>query len=314
MRIVILTISDKHNDKYDNSKVVKEGGYCIAGFEVGHPDSWIRLLGKHDHYKITNEEAVYDNGVMCQPLDIIEVEAYPVDQNFIYVCRSSWRPKGNVYDIFANYPESLLSVQPENYYVIGKFQYIDHMSMEELLSEYYEESGGRLFGSSSNWLTVRQAEENKKSLQMIKVSNLELYPIEQRYGKDEYSSHYRARFDYNGFTYENITVTDPEYAADLNDYMNLSFGDTYLVVSLGERYYGKHYKLIAKIFDVVYTIENNFLKYFHAFRDCVYLQRYNNITRDLYQTMIKKGMKPCQECNNRIGVDRDGFMFDLPFQ
>lgn len=51
MRVIILTRSDKHY----NPTV---GGYCIAGIDYDHRNRWVRLLGRLDHMKITNTEAV----------------------------------------------------------------------------------------------------------------------------------------------------------------------------------------------------------------------------------------------------------------
>ena len=105
------------------------------------------------------------------------------------------------------------------------------------------------------------------------------------------------------------SVTDPDYAAELTDFDRLSFGDTFMIVSLGElyerEYQGRtlrdHFKIVAKIFETVYTIPNNRLGYFHAFKDCRYLERYrNSLQRALWQEMEAEGKQPCPTCMGRL--------------
>ena len=87
--------------------------------------------------------------------------------------------------------------------------------------------------------------------------------ILKKYQDDGYQAHYRAKFDYNGVHYEDISVTDPDYDAARTEYAGLVFGETYIIVSIGEEFNDRHYKIIAKIFELVYTIENNRFKLFH---------------------------------------------------
>ena len=283
MKLVILAVSDKHKEDVS-------GGYCVAGIQYDFPHKWVRLVGKHDSFKLTNSEAVYKNGerrgTLCQPLDIVEVEASLVDLGFLN--------RG----ILKGYPTNLLYVQPENYYIHRELHFLRKMSIEELLNIVPLEMSDEVLGSDRHFLTLEEAVKLKKSLTIVKVDNLELYPQRSFYN-GRYKEHYKARFTYKGKTYENISVTDPEYAAGLTDYSELTFGDTYLVMSIGEEFRNCHYKIIARIFEVVYTIENNNLKYFHAYRDCKYLARYNTVIRDLYGNLVRKNLIPCQACESR---------------
>lgn len=300
-QVVVLTISDKHNDKYDNSVTEKEGGYCVAGFEIGTPGKWIRLIGAHDHFKITNAEAVYQDGTLCQPLDVIEVDTIEVTEEFWNMGNAhGWGPDGDPMRYFEEYSHNLLEIQTENYYAAGKFRFIRKMSVEELLTSYSASNAPYIFGDTKGSLSVDDAKTQGHSLCFIKVEHLELEPRLKHGSTTEYKSHYKASFDYNGNRYENITVTDPDYAAELTDFDGLIFGDTYLVVSLGEEFNSRHYKLIAKIFEVSYTIENNTLNYFHAFRDCPYLKKYDHVCRDLYDNLIRQNKKQCVECGKRL--------------
>lgn len=149
-------------------------------------------------------------------------------------------------------------------------------------------------------VSVDEAMRNGSSLTMVKVDNLELYP-KKKYQDDGYQAHYRAKFDYNGVHYEDISVTDPDYDAARTEYAGLVFGETYIIVSIGEEFNDRHYKIIAKIFELVYTIENNRFKLFHAFRDCQYLGKYSaDIKYGLYDHLEETGERPCKKCKERL--------------
>lgn len=283
MRIIVLTRSDKHFNE-------TEGGYCVAGLNFDDRSQWIRLLGRHDHMKITNAEALYSDGTLCEPLDIIEIDnPEQVDESFYNANIGRYRD-------LADY-----RVQPENYLVPERpFTKVGRISIEDLLQDAPIDITPTIFGNTDRSLSVPEAIANNSSLVMIKVTDLKLSP-KQNYGRDGYQSHYRASFCYNGNEYGDISVTDPEYAAEITDFSGLSFGDTYLIVSLGELYNSRHYKLIAKIFETVYTIPNNRLNYFHAFKDCQYLERYqNHLNKTLWNDAVAEGMNPCPTCMNRI--------------
>ncbi len=287
MRIVVLTISDKHNDRDIDKIVDKKGGYCVAGFEIDSQGKWVRLIGNHEYYKITDEEARYSDGTLCQHLDIIDVDASLVDQRMLNS------------GIIDEYPDNLLEVQRENHLASGKFRFENKMTVEELLSNYPVEQPDKIFGTELECLTIDEAKKYRKSLLLVRIENLKLHPQRKWGSSDEFKSHYKASFEYNGITYSNITVTDPDYVAELTDFKGMSYGKTYVVLRLGEEFKEKHYILIAKIFDVVYTIENNSLRYFHAFRDCRYLKKYKNVVRELYENLKNNGFECCQECERR---------------
>ncbi len=283
MRIIVLTRSDKHFNE-------TEGGYCVAGLNHDNPGQWVRLLGRHDYMKITNAEAMYNDGTLCEPLDIIEVD------NPVHVDEVFYNANIGTYRDFADY-----RVQPENYLVpVSPFTKIGRISIEDLLQRAPIDTTPTIFGNTYRRLEVPEAISNNSSLVMIRVTGLELYP-EENYNRGGYKAHYKARFHYNGNEYTDISVTDPEYAAELTDYTGMAFADTFLIVSLGELFNGKHYKLIAKIFETVYTISNNRLNYFHAFKDCRYLERYqNDLHKILWQDAEKEGLRPCPTCLERV--------------
>ncbi|MBR2805909.1 MAG: hypothetical protein IKE18_03915 [Oscillospiraceae bacterium] len=288
MQVIILTRSDKYNYGED-------GGYCVAGIDPEVPDKWVRLCGPREHFKITNEEAVYENGSLCEPLDLIEVDAVRIDGNMVRACNAAgWGPDHEK----AIYNENMLSIQPENYLVDGRFRFIRKIDIDSLLNMAGFNPGPFIFGDSGRSLSIGDAIRNNSSLTMMKVDDLELYP---KKGKEDdgYQAHYRARFKYNGVVYDDISVTDPDYLAKDTDFSGLTFGESYLIMSLGEEFRERHYKLIAKIFEVVYVIGNNKKGMFHAFRDCPYLQKYNNVKYALYNDAVASGLVQCAECKKR---------------
>lgn len=292
MRVIILTRSDKYNIGY-------EGGYCVAGLDADNPQRWIRLVGQHEHMKITNAEAVYDDGRLCEPLDLIEVDGNVITEEMIVQRLEAGADYFQDYDNEGDPEYRLLYVQPENFLINGRFRFIRKMNIDEVINMAPVETGDFIFSNDSKCLSIVEAIRNNKSLTIAKVEDLALRPKRNYYNEEEFQSHYKASFTYNGVHYEDITVTDPDYAAELTNFEGLDFGDTYIVMSVGGEFLEHHYKLIAKIFETVYTIENNMLNYFHAFRDCRYLQRYDNVQRALYQDMIDEGLTQCRECANR---------------
>ena len=295
MRVIILTRSDKHRFNKDGTEKA-EGGFCVAGVLEDDPAKWVRLIGSHEYGKITYDEARYADGTLCEPLDIIDVDACLIDTS-VRDSLTAQRLPG-----FENYPIELLDVQPENYLVSGRFQLVRQISIDDFLALTPTSTCPYIFSNTSSSLSVSEAITNHCSLVMVKVDHLELYP------QDEFKAHYKARFRYQGQEYDDITVTDPDYAAGLSDFARLVFGDTYLVISVGEKfrdrhYRDRHYKLIAKIFRVVYTIPNNRFGFFHSYRDCRYLKAYTDVTRALWQELIDQGLKECNVCKERLGSE-----------
>ena len=294
MRVLVLTRSDKHR--------AEDGGYCVAGIDL-ETSAWVRLIGPHYKFKIADAEAIYDNGEMCEPFDVIDVDADKVDEDMIRRCNE----EGWGEDCHEQYSESMLLVQPENYMVHGKFRFVERKTIDDLLAMNVVDNGEFIFSNGNRRLDIQEAEQNNQSLILVKAENLELYPMPKSGGTgEEYQAHYRARFTYNGTVYEDISVTDPDYEAELTDFSGLYFGETYLVLSVGGEFHDYHYKLIAKIFEVVYTIDNNRLNIFHAFRDCRYLERYDNIKHALYDDLVGQGMEQCALCQSRYDREDDG--------
>lgn len=234
-KVLVLTKSDKHNDTIN-------GGYCVAGIDL-ETSQWIRLVGPHSHFKITNDEAIYENGIACYPLDIIEVEAEKIDAEMVKERNQTGWSK----DEFLIYPESYLSIQPENHIVSGKFRFVKKVTPQQAVAMLPADSSKYIFMNADTRLSTYESEINNCSLKCVKVNSLVLYPDYDNDGNCR--NHFKAKFWYNGNLYQNITYTASDYSpAKLGEHQ-ISLGDRYLVLSLGEAYHGYNYKLIANSFN-----------------------------------------------------------------
>lgn len=243
--VLIVAVSDKHKND-DN------GGYCVAGFDItdnnlanGNKLKWIRLIGnrENEYYKLINDEVIYESGEICKPLDVVKVKAKKMTEI----------PESFLYEQYKNYnKESMLNVQPENYVVFGKFEFVYKITLKQLLENVPLENQEFIFGNDYKCLSAEEAIKNNKSLTIARVEDLKLYPKKNYWSyQPKYNIHYRACFKYNGKYYDDISVTDPYYVVNPEDEnpKELHFSnDVYLVISLGERYMNNHYKIIAKIF------------------------------------------------------------------
>lgn len=154
--IIVLTMSDKHKGE--------EGGYCVAGIELGNANSWIRLIGNHEYFKINNTEVVYADGNMCKPLDVISVDVEKMTRKF----RDS--------NCIKDYDDNMFAIQPENYFVLGRFEFVRKSDIDEVMRIAPIGNSQYIYMNSSRSLSVDEAMGNGSSLTMVKVDNLELYP------------------------------------------------------------------------------------------------------------------------------------------
>lgn len=236
-RVLILTMSDKHKNE-------KEGGYCVSGIDL-EEKKLIRLVGVHNHFKITDAEAVYDNGNLCSPFHVIEVEAEHIDNAMVDERnKTGWGIPGLIY------PEELLEIQPENHIVSGKFVFVREMYIKEVISTL-EEMGlisdeEYIFKDVNTSLTPYNARENGCSLRVVHLDKMDIYKKESTEGGCQ--RHFRAKFSYKNKWYTDISVTDPEYKAMEAMYTSRPLRNVYIVVSIGPEFKGSHYKIIGKIF------------------------------------------------------------------
>lgn len=206
-RIIVMTESSKFSNN------------CVAGIDTG-TGKWIRVVSddKETHGALTDDDLMYEDGTMCQVLDIVNVpfvEKVPT------------------------------KVQPENY-LLDREYYIEKegaATLEYVLKIHPGEKHNNIFGSKFSTVKENRLEEQKinYSLMLIKVSQLVFNWRENNEGKKKL----KASFTYNKVKYEDVAVTDPDfYGVKEEDEIQ----SAYLVLSLGEPYNGNCYIFIAKIF------------------------------------------------------------------
>jgi len=283
--ILVLACSDKH-------KHPEYGGYCVGGVDLNDSKKWIRLIGLNDKFNITNRELYYDEKSRCVPLDVIGVNVSRPEAD-----GEGWSK--SEHEFKRNYPSDLYIIQPENHIVRGKLKFIRKATIEEALNAAELYCGKNIYLNNEKRLSIEEAKINQSSLLLVKVDGLKLYSEDDMNGG--YKRHYKTSFHYQGKLYKGITCTDPDYMANIEKYNEITFGDSYLVISLGEAFKGYHYKLIAKVFPLSYTIENNKLNVYHTRIDCDYLKKYKyKVKRELIEVACQRGLKECKKCRERV--------------
>ena len=104
--------------------------------------------------------------------------------------------------------------------------------------EYHEpEKHDFIFGDTCPYIKELKIQSVGYSLVLVEVDNLNIYHPSNTQTK--------AKFTYNGYVYNNISVTDPEYY----DSKPYKFKKAFLVISLPDSPFNdNYYKFISKIF------------------------------------------------------------------
>jgi len=214
-RIILLT------------KSRKKGGYCTAGIDI-ESGEWIRIVSDGQGCisdEMLDEHLRYDNGGMAQILDIIEVECTGYNPNYY---------------------------QPENYVFDSstKMHKIGNTTIDKVLKIHPFENRNTIFYDTSYSISgnfVKEIDSNDKySLILIKVTN----PQVDVKTWEEGNKSVTLNFLYNLKFYKYFRITDgfeSIYKRKLDNIYILP-GDYALVISLGELWDNKHYKLVSKIF------------------------------------------------------------------
>ena len=216
--IIILTKSKKY------------GGYCVAGIDR-YTGEWIRLIINNNR-PIFDNDIKYENGNYVDVLDIIRV-------NLI-------ENKSNYY-------------QPENWtYDNNNIKYIGKSNINEILNIHHPENNNFLFYNDKNYVSpneiVKIPPYEKHSLTLIRPNGFKIYVDE--YGKP------RCNFEYSGIRYNGMPITDfkiRNYVRNIENYKNFKFSklNCVVVVSLGSLYKLYHYKLVAQVFCIDYSTDDN---------------------------------------------------------
>jgi len=200
--IVILTKSSKY------------GKLCVAGIDVEN-GSWIRLCCTTDTKagELDRKYLITTDGKECDILEEVE----------IYV-------KDGLASLF----------QPENVYIdeTKRFKFLKRVNLNDVLKLHPLENTPFILGNANYKLNYDEVAIIKKSLSIVKVSNLNLSINEKNKTK--------AEFHYNNHCYRYVSVTDPNFFSK-----EVNIGSAVIVVSLPDDDWSKengYFKYIAKIF------------------------------------------------------------------
>lgn len=209
------------------------GNLCIAGVDKSTGE-WVRIISENEaiQHAVSPEDAMYEDGTEPQILDIVRIKckeyrpSYYQPENYVLDDSSYWRKLG------CSSVRKLLRVHPaENkhflFYDADKCVNNTHFNNLEDSSIY----SLVLISPEDICVHVKQFSPNEKK----KVT---------------------MSFDYGGNRYWYIRITDPEFESTYLQYPDGNYRyqrECLFVVSLGDVYSqdNKHYKLIAKVIDIL---------------------------------------------------------------
>ncbi|MDD3417159.1 MAG: hypothetical protein PHY47_24715 [Lachnospiraceae bacterium] len=201
------------------TKSSKFGNYCVAGINLASGE-FVRLVTEDDtiHGALTFRDIMYEDGSCMQEMDIVKVEIKGRDNNLL---------------------------QPENV-VIDRDYYLDKagtFSISELVDICPNSIGRTIFGNTGCYVHESDIESVGKSLTLIRVSDFVVHQRINAEGRPKA----KASFNYNGYIYDNMPITDPNYYGAEN---GTEVDDAILVVSIGSPYGDKHYKFVAAVYEI----------------------------------------------------------------
>lgn len=200
---------------------VKHKNHCVAGKCV-ETKEWIRPVADKNGKELSHEQAKYKNKYgtySVKPLQKIKMSL----QSKV----------------------SLIN-QPENYLIDTKI-WEQSFSIDRKDLDIYLDKPANLWGTE-NRIDFDKIEKKEiiiqQSLYLIKIEELKLQKIQDPFDSDKYKR--KGKFNYNKIEYE-LPVTDPNFDNLIGDKNEIILKDKYLCISLGEKFYGFCYKLVATI-------------------------------------------------------------------
>ncbi len=193
------------------TKSAKNGANCVAGIDV-NTGKWVRLVKNKDN-AIPNYNMVCDDGHICEPLDVVRVT---------FSCKV---PSG-------------CQTENEQIHDFKKWEYLDTWELEDVLDIHPAEIKQSIFGNQRCTLFEDEKDNLDYSLMIIKVSDLKFYTASET-GKT------KAAFVYNGYQYNNISVTDRDFFG-FEGFLNSAFVVMSIPNSTLPGY--NYFKFIAKVF------------------------------------------------------------------
>lgn len=186
--------------------------YCVAGIDAGTGD-WVRFVTEDEesHGAVGNEDMALKGGGTAEILDKVRVPVVgplPGAHQPENVLLDSGKPWTKLETATLKQVRLLHPPETPRYIMNGKYA----ATTEDWLPDY--------------------------SLSMVQVTRLVIYHNDKRKMK--------CSFTYNGWDYEDISMTDPEFYFDED---RRTIGKALLIVSLPDvPYKEKFYKFVAKVF------------------------------------------------------------------
>lgn len=216
--LVCLANSRKHN------------GRCIAGIEIidRRPSGWVRPVSTRASAEVSEDERWYEDGSDPHVLDEIEIPLLEAAPDGYQI--ENW------------------ILDPDRYWVRkGRITWADLADLEDDPSPLWPSAASTYHGMNDQ-VAADHADDFDYSLRLIRVDDfiLRVFAPSITFGNSK--RRVQGGFTYLGTEYR-VWVTDPvverKYLAHENgDYW---IGDCFLTMSLGERYDGYCYKLIAAV-------------------------------------------------------------------
>ncbi|MCI6190046.1 MAG: hypothetical protein MR691_08915 [Clostridium sp.] len=199
------------------TKSSKFSGKCVAGIDITN-GKWVRLVSDDEetHGAISNEDLICQDGRICDVLDIVNVPILKRCGNLIQ-------------------PENILIDNSKYITIKGKTK------LSTVLKLHPAERRKNILGNEYQYITERKVESVGHSLTLIQVDMLKIIHSQNAEGKTKT----KANFRYEGYEYNNMSVTDPDFYSIPN---NTIYNKAFLVVSIGTPYNDKYYKFVSKIF------------------------------------------------------------------
>jgi len=223
--IIILTKS--------NMKSYSEKSYCIAGIDAKSGE-WVRLV-REDGQPVKKDDISYHNDNEVEVLDVVKIDLK---------CKKPF---------YANDGHNSYIYQPENYVMGGKPLKIRESNISEVLNLHPIENKNPIFYNHNKKVSPYEIksipEEDKYSLTLIKVKNVKIYKKKYDYDDGSSKEKIRCNFEYNNMNFVEYPVTDIEIIDKIyKNSSTIELDEAIFIMSLGENYYGFHYKIIAQIF------------------------------------------------------------------
>lgn len=189
----------------------KYGGLCVSGFDIENKQL-IRLVSDESGAEISKDDFRFNN-FPINIFDILEVECIPCP----------------------------LKIQKENYIlkkILRKRQKPADISAFDQIFQTLK--NGNLLYSQYCYIKEEFLNRAHGSLMLAKVKDLTLFTMQNNTG----AAKTKANFTYNGRSYTDYAITDPDYFGN-----DTHIDNAIIIISIPEKPYNeKYYKFIAKIF------------------------------------------------------------------